>query len=57
MTIKGTVKPAHAGGAKLTIQRKLGAKWVAAKTVARPMNATSGAYSYGYKPTKTGTYR
>ena len=57
VTIKGTVKPAHAGSAKLTIQRKVGAKWVAAKTVTRRMNATSGAYSYGYKPTRTGTYR
>ena len=57
VTIKGLVKPAHAGSAKLTIQRKVGAKWVAAKTVARPMNATSGAYSYGYKATKAGSYR
>ncbi len=54
VTIKGVVKPAHAGSAKLTIQRKVGARWVAAKTVARAINATSGAYSYAYKPTKAG---
>jgi len=57
VTIKGVVTPAHSGSATLTIQRKAGSKWVAAKTIARPMNATTGAYSYGYKPTKTGTYR
>jgi hypothetical protein len=57
VTIKGTVKPAHSGSAKITIQRKAGTRWVAAKSVTRPMNATSGAYSYGYKPTKIGTYR
>ena len=57
VTIKGAIKPAHSGKATVTIQRKSGRKWVAAKTIARAMNATSGAYSYAYKPTKTGTYR
>jgi len=57
VTIKGVIKPAHSGNATITIQRKAGTKWVAAKTIARAMNATSGVYGYGYKPTKTGTYR
>ena len=41
----------------ITIQRKVGTKWVKAKTVVRPVNATSGAYSYVYKPLKKGAYR
>jgi hypothetical protein len=57
VTVKGTVKPAHAVKATLTIQRKVGAKWVKAKTVVRTVNATSGAYSYVYKPLKKGAYR
>ena len=57
VTIKGAVKPARAGSVTLAIERKVGAKWVKAKSVSRAMNATSGAYSYGYKPTKTGSYR
>jgi hypothetical protein len=57
VTVKGAVKPAHAGVVKITFQRKVGSKWVAAKAVAGTMNATSGAYSYTYKPTKAGSYR
>ncbi len=57
MTVKGAVKPARSGTATVTIQRKVGKKWVNVKTAARTINATSGAYSYTYKPTKTGSYR
>jgi hypothetical protein len=57
VTVKGTVKPAHAANATIAIQRKVGAKWVKAKTVVRPVNATSGNYSYAYKPLKKGAYR
>jgi hypothetical protein len=57
VTVKGTVKPAHAVNATVAIQRKVGAKWVKAKTVACTVNATSGAYSYVYKPLKKGAYR
>ena len=56
VTIKGAVKPAHSGKATVTIQRKSGSKWVAAKTTSRTISAR-GAYSYSYKPTKAGTYR
>lgn len=57
VTVKGTVKPAHSGKATVTIQRKVGTKWVYAKRVARTINATSGAYSYTYKPLRRGSYR
>ena len=57
VTVKGTVKPAHDGKATVAIQRKVGTKWVKAKTVVRTVNATSGAYSYVYKPLKKGAYR
>lgn len=57
VTVKGSVKPARSGKATVRIQRKAGTKWVKAKTVARTINATSGAYSYTYKPLKKGSYR
>jgi hypothetical protein len=57
VTIKGAVKPAHSGNATVTIQRLSGSKWVSAKTAVRAVNATSGAYSYSYKPTGKGTYQ
>lgn len=57
VTVKGAVNPAHSGKATVVIQRKVGARWVNAKTVARTINATSGAYSYSYKPQKRGSYR
>jgi hypothetical protein len=57
VTVKGTVTPARVGKATVRFERKVGAKWVLAKSIARTINATSGAYSYTYKPLKTGSFR
>jgi hypothetical protein len=40
----------------LTVQKKSGSKWIKTKSVVRTTSA-SGAYSWNYKPAKTGTYR
>ena len=56
VTIKGVVSPARTGNATVTIQRKVGTKWVNARVIARTINATCGAYSYPYKATKKGSY-
>lgn len=57
LTCKGAVKPARAGKATVTIQRKVGTKWVKVTAKAATLNATTGAYSCTYKPTKKGAWR
>jgi len=57
LTVKGVVAPAHAAKVTFTFQRKVGTKWVKMKVVSRTSNATSGAYSYKYKPTRKGPWR
>lgn len=57
ITAKGLLKPARAATVKLTAQRKINGKWRTAATRSRTANATSGAYSLTYKPSKKGTYR
>lgn len=42
--------------ARLTVQRKVSTRWVAAKPVTRTITAT-GTYSWKYKPLKKGLYR
>ena len=54
---KGTIKPAWAATVKITVQRKVSGTWKTVTTKARTANATSGAYSWTYKPTKKGSYR
>jgi hypothetical protein len=57
VTASGVVTPVHAGKVTITFQRKVGTKWVKMKAVARTSNATTGAYSFKYKPTKKGSWR
>ena len=57
LTIKGAVTPGHAAKVTVTLQRKVGTKWVKMKVVSRTSNATSGAYSYKYKVTRKGSWR
>ena len=58
VTAKGTVTPTSLAGSKvkLTVQQKKGGKWVKVKSAPRTIGAT-GAYSWKYKPAKTGAYR
>ena len=57
LTCKGTIKPARSGKATITLQRKSGSKWVKVTAKTATINATSGAYTCAYKPTKTGSWR
>lgn len=57
VTTTGKVTPLRSGKATVTIQRKVGTKWVKAITKAVTINATSGKYSLAYKCTKKGSYR
>jgi hypothetical protein len=57
VTAKGTLKPAWATTVKITVQRKVNGAWKTVTTKSRSANATSGAYSWTYKPTKKGSYR
>jgi hypothetical protein len=57
ITCKGTVKPARAGKATMTFQRKVGVKWVKVTAKTATINATSGAYKSTYKPSKKGSWR
>lgn len=57
VTVKGVVTPVRTGKVTITFQRKAGGKWVKVKAVGRTINATSGAYSYTYKPGKRGSWR
>jgi 5-hydroxyisourate hydrolase-like protein (transthyretin family) len=58
VTAKGAVTPVSLAGSKvtLTVQRKKGVKWIAAKTAFATFRPT-GAYSWKYKPAKTGSFR
>jgi hypothetical protein len=58
VTAKGTVKPASLAGSqvKITVQKKSSGKWMTIKSVMRTIRA-NGAYSWNYKPAKSGTYR
>ena len=55
--MKGAVTPGHAAKVTITLQRKVGTKWVKMKVLTRTSNATSGAYSAKYKVTKKGAWR
>jgi hypothetical protein len=57
VTAKGAMKPAWAATVKITVQRKVSGAWKTVATKSRTANATSGAYSWSYKPTKKGSYR
>ena len=57
LTVSGVVSPAHAAKVTVTLQRKVGAKWVKMKAAAVMSNAAGGAYSYKYKVAKKGTWR
>ena len=57
VTAKGTMKPAWAATVKITVQRKISGAWKTVTTKSVAANATSGVYSWGYKPTKKGSYR
>jgi hypothetical protein len=57
VTAKGVLKPFRAATVKITVQRKVSGTWRTATTKSRSANATSGAYSWTYKPTKKGAYR
>ncbi|HET6475340.1 MAG TPA: hypothetical protein VFH93_04585 [Thermoleophilia bacterium] len=41
---------------KIKVQRKVGTRWVTAKSVSVAVSST-GAYSWKYKPRKRGSYR
>jgi len=59
VTISGSVTPAaQLGGAKVSIlvNRKSGSKWVKAKSGSATAKST-GAYSWKYKATKSGSYQ
>ena len=58
VTAKGTVKPASLAGSqvKITVQKKSSGKWMTIKSAMRTIRA-NGAYSWNYKPAKSGTYR
>lgn len=57
--IKGKVTPTSLAGSKvtITIQMKSGATWKTVKTASATIAATTGNYSYKYKPTKKGSYQ
>jgi hypothetical protein len=57
VTARGALKPARATRVTLTLQRKVGGKWVKVTTKTAPVNATSGAFSCVCKPAKKGAYR
>ncbi len=57
VTAKGLVKPFHAAKVTIKFQRKVATKWVTMKKVTRVSNATTGVYSFKYKPGKKGTWR
>jgi hypothetical protein len=57
LTIRCSVRPAHAAKTTIAIQRRSGSKWVTVKTASRTLGITTGACSYSYRPAKTGTYR
>ena len=57
LTVKGVVTPPHAAKVTITLQRKVGAKWVKMKVLSPTSNATTGAYSAKYKVTKKGAWR
>ena len=57
VTCKGAVKPARAGKATVTIQHKVGTKWVKVAAKSVTLNATTGAYSCVYAPAKKGSWR
>ena len=56
VTCKGAVKPARAGKATVTIQHKVGTKWVKVTAKSVALNAAS-AYSCAYTPAKKGSWR
>ena len=58
VTAKGKATPSSLAGSRitLTLQKKSGGKWMKVKSVQRTISA-SGAYSWVYKTSKTGTYR
>ncbi len=58
VTAKGILKPVSLAGTKvkITVQRKVGTKWVKVKVVSR-LTSPTGAYSWKFKPAKRGTYR
>ena len=46
----------RSGKVVATFQRKVGTKWVKGATVSVAINATTGAYTVSYKPTKKGSW-
>jgi hypothetical protein len=58
VTAKGKVTPTSLAGSKvkITVQKKIGGKWMKIKSVMRTIRA-NGAYGWNYKPAKSGTYR
>ena len=58
VTAKGKVTPTSLAGSqvKITVQKKSSGKWMKVKSVMRTIRA-NGAYSWNYKPAKSGTYR
>lgn len=53
VTLSGKADPVEAGSRAL-IQRKVGSTWKTLATV--PINTTTGAFVFGWKPTAKGTY-
>jgi photosystem II stability/assembly factor-like uncharacterized protein len=58
LTVKGVAAPRVLAGSKVTVRTQFWwhHKWVSATASLRP-TASSGAYSWWYKPTKRGSYR
>lgn len=57
ITVSGTVDPARPGGSvSLLAQRKVGSKWVKAKSFTAILSPAS-AYTWSYKPPKKASYR